>query len=147
MEVQHNISILNVKGCFGLYSYNFGRTVSIPYFTETCKYYSCYDNIYRNWSMGMHTLCLLDIKTDEDRFMTVNEAIEQLLECEEERNKGMVSGEREIFAVCRFATDSELVKFGKIEDLRHMEFGAPLHSLIFPGELDEVEREFVHALL
>ncbi|KAI5154596.1 diphthine methyl ester synthase, partial [Enteropsectra breve] len=89
VRVLHNTSILNVKGCYGLYSYNFGMTISIPYFTESYKPMSFYDNIHKNYSQKMHTLCLLDIKTDENRFMTANEAIAQLLECEADRKYGM----------------------------------------------------------
>lgn len=142
-HIIHNTSIMNAKGCFGLYSYNFGKTVSIPYFTETCKYISCYDNIYNNYKNGLHTLCLLDIKTDEQRFMTANEAIEQLLYCEGERGNNMILADTEIFVVCRFATETELVKFGRASELVKMEFGLPLHSLIVPGKLDEIEREFI----
>lgn len=146
-KVIHNTSILNVKGCYGLYSYNFGKTISIPYFTESCKPLSFYDNIYTNWANGMHTLCLLDIKTDENRFMSVNEAIEQLLFCETERQKGLFTPETELFAVCRFATDSEFVAFDKAKNLLGMDFGAPLHSLIIPAELSCIEREFVTEML
>lgn len=142
----HNISILNVKGCYGLYSYNYGRTVSIPYFTESCTYVSCYDKIHLNWSAGMHTLCLLDIKTDENRFMTANEAVSQLLLCEEIRKTGMFTLDTLLFVVCRFATDDELVKFGRVGDIMKMDFGRPLHSLIIPAQLDEVERELVASL-
>lgn len=146
INIIHNTSILNVKGCYGLYSYNYGKTVSIPYFTETCKYVSCYDNIWVNYKNNMHTLCLLDIKSDENRFMNATEAIEQLLYCESVRDMGMISHETEIFVVCRFGTDDELVKFGKIKDLMGIDFGRPLHSLIIPGKIDEIEREIINEL-
>lgn len=142
-RVIHNTSILNVCGCYGLYSYNYGKTISVPYFTETCKYISCYDNIYNNWINKLHTLCLLDIKTDENRFMTANEAIEQLLYCEGERKKGLFTPETELLVVCRFSTENELVKFGMVAKLLDVDFGAPLHSLIIPGGIDCVEREMI----
>lgn len=146
VKIIHNTSIMNVKGCYGLYSYNFGRTVSIPYFTETYKPISFYDNICNNYKSGLHTLCLLDIKTDENRFMTVNEAIEEILYADETTGRSIVTPDTELFAVCRFATDTELVRFDKVSNLLKMDFGAPLHSLIIPAKLCVIEKEFIDAL-
>lgn len=147
VRIIHNISIMNVKGCFGLFSYNYGRTVSIPYFHGSYRPASFYDYLLINKSVGMHTLCLLDIKTDEDKFMTANEAINQLMEIEEEKKRGAISDEMEILVVCRFATESEFVVFDKVKKLREMEFGPPLHSLIIPGGMTEIEREFLEDML
>lgn len=142
-EVIHNISILNVKGCYGLYSYNFGKTISIPYFTEKVKPISFYDNIYNNYINNLHTLCLLDIKTDENRFMSVNEAIEQLLYSEEQTGKGFFTKDTKLFAVCRFATSEELLVYDTAENLMRMDFGKPLHSLIIPAKLSFIEEEHI----
>lgn len=146
VETIHNVSILNVKGCYGLYSYNFGKTVSIPYFTPKIKYTSFYDNIYNNYINNMHTLCLLDIKTDENRFMTANEAIEHMLESESITKKGFFSLQTKLFAICRFATDEELVCYDTAENLLKKDFGKPLHSLIVPAKLSFIEEEFIEAL-
>lgn len=142
-KIIHNTSILNVKGCYGLYSYNFGKTVSIPYFTEKVKPTSFYKNIYDNYCAGLHTLCLLDIKTDENRFMTINEAIEQILYCENEHNYGFINDSSKIFAICRFSTDNELVVYDTIEKLIKVDYGSPLHSLIIPAKLSFIEEEYV----
>lgn len=141
--VIHNISILNVKGCFGLYSYNFGKTVSIPYFTERTKPISFYDNIYNNYMNNLHTLCLLDIKTDENRFMNANEAIEQIIYCEEQTEKGFFNKKTKLFAICRFATSDESVYYDSAENLLQMDFGKPLHSLIIPAKLSFIEEEHI----
>lgn len=142
-KVIHNISILNVKGCYGLYSYNFGKTVSIPYFTENVNPTSFYKNIYDNYSAGLHTLCLLDIKTYEDRYMSVNEAIHQLDYSEEIHNLGIFNNKTKIFAICRFATDDEFVAYDTPDNLKIMDFGRPLHSLIIPAKLSFIEEEYV----
>lgn len=144
--VIHNTSIMNVKGCYGLYSYSFGKTISIPYFTETWRPTSFYDHIYTNWTNKMHTLCLLDIKTDEGRFMTANVAVEQLLYCEKELCRGLLTPETRLFAICRFATDDERVVYDTAENIRGLDLGGPLHSLIVPAELDRNEQEFVEKL-
>lgn len=142
----HNVSIASVKGCYGLYSYNFDRTISICYFTDTWKPLSFYDNIQNNYKNGMHTLCLLDIKTDENRFMTGTEAIEQMLYAENELKYGMLNRQSKLFVVCRFATDSEAIYYDTVENLLKKDFGAPLHSIIFPAKLSPVEEEFVEKM-
>lgn len=143
VKVIHNISILNVKGCYGLYSYHFGKTVSIPYYTEKVKPTSFYNNIYNNYINGLHTLCLLDIKTDENRFMNVNEAIDHILYAEEQNNLKFFNLDFKIFAVCRFATDDELIQYDTVRNLKGRDFGKPLHSLIIPAKLSFIEEEFV----
>lgn len=59
VEVVHNASIMNAIGCCGLQLYNFGRTVSIVFFTETWRPDSFYAKIKQNKDIGLHTLCLL----------------------------------------------------------------------------------------
>uniref|UniRef100_A0A8D8S4T6 diphthine methyl ester synthase n=1 Tax=Cacopsylla melanoneura TaxID=428564 RepID=A0A8D8S4T6_9HEMI len=94
-KVIHNASILNAAGCCGLQLYNFGETVSIPFWTESWKPDSFYDKIIENKTRGLHTLCLLDIQVKEPtlesltkkvrqyqppRFMSVSQAAQQLLD-------------------------------------------------------------------
>lgn len=93
-RIVHNASIVNAVACCGLQIYNFGETVSIPFWTETWQPDSFYDKILRNKANGLHTLCLLDIKVKEPnlellmrgikqdeppRFMSFNQAAEQLV--------------------------------------------------------------------
>lgn len=58
-HVVHNASIMNAAGACGLQLYNFGQTVSIPYFTDEWRPDSFYDKIKYNAGGGMHTLALL----------------------------------------------------------------------------------------
>lgn len=102
-QIIHNASILNAVACCGLQIYNFGETVSIPFWTDTWKPRSFFDKIMRNRRNGLHTLCLLDIKVkepnlellvkgitkmDPPRFMSVSQAAQQLIEII--KNKGDV---------------------------------------------------------
>lgn len=65
VEVIHNASIMSAIGCTGLQVYQFGETVSVPYFTEKWRPDSFYDKISKNRANGLHTLVLLDIKVKE----------------------------------------------------------------------------------
>jgi diphthine synthase len=97
---------MNAIGCCGLQLYSYGQSVSIVFFTPNWRPDSFYDKIKQNRDMGLHTLCLLDIKVKEQsienlargrkiyeppRFMTVNQAVEQLLEIEEKRQEKGIS--------------------------------------------------------
>lgn len=64
-DVVHNASIMNAIGSSGLQLYNFGQTVSIPFWTETWRPDSWLEKILENARIGLHTLVLLDIKVRE----------------------------------------------------------------------------------
>ena len=115
-QVIHNASIMNAVSCCGLQLYSFGATVSIPFWTDSWKPNSFYDKIKRNKDIGLHTLCLLDIKIKEiseenllrgvtkyepPRFMTINDCIEQLMQIEADRNEhGLFSSISIIWFFC-----------------------------------------------
>lgn len=50
---------MNAVSCCGLQLYNFGETVSIPYWTEKWQPDSFFEKIIANFSRNLHTLCLL----------------------------------------------------------------------------------------
>lgn len=58
----HNASIMNAVACCGLQLYNFGQSVSLPFFKDNWRPTSWYEKIKVNKDQGFHTLCLLDIK-------------------------------------------------------------------------------------
>lgn len=156
VETIHNASIFTAVGLTGLQLYKFGETVSIPFFTENWRPYSFYDKIHRNLEKKLHTLVLLDIKVKEQseedlirgrmifqppRFMTVSQACQQLLEAEENLNHGLITAETLVFGVLRVGAPDQKIfvrsirQFSQSEDL-----GGPLHSMVIPGEVDEIER-------
>ena len=154
----HNASIMNAVGCAGLQLYNYGRTVSIVFFTETWRPDSFYAKIRANADAGLHTLLLLDIKVKEQsvenmmrgrkvfeppRFMTINQCIAQLLEVEEKLGGGACTPDSRAVGVARVGHDSQQVVSGTLSDLLTVDFGGPLHSLCLCGETDEVEDEML----
>jgi diphthine synthase len=65
VRVIHNASVINAVGACGLQLYRFGEAVSIVFFTDSWRPDSFYDRIASNRKLGLHTLCLLDIKVKE----------------------------------------------------------------------------------
>ena len=164
VEVVNNASILNSIGIIGLSLYRFGETVSIPFFTEKWRPYSFYDKICRNYKNDLHTLILLDIKVKEiseenlakgkkiyekPRFMTVNQALEELLEASEKseivlENKGLINEDNLCYGVARIGSENQIIKAGKIKDIIKYDFGKPLHSVVLCAKtLSSIEKEVV----
>lgn len=157
----HNASVMNAVGACGLQLYQFGQTVSIPFFTEKWRPDSFYDRIAANQAMGLHTLCLLDIKVKEQseenllkglpiyeppRFMTVNQALEQLLDVERKRRQGVCDETTRCVGIARLGSDSQRMVAGTAYDLIRIDFGAPLHCLVLVGKTHIMEDEFLDSL-
>ncbi|RGB29576.1 diphthine synthase [Rhizophagus diaphanus] len=149
IQTIHNASIMNAVGACGLQLYNFGQTISIPFFTDNWRPDSFYDRIKENRNLGLHTLCLLDIKVKEQsienlargrkiyefpRYMTINQAIMQLLEIEENRKQNAYTSETLAIGIARLGSLTEqLIKAGTLNQLLSEDFGPPLHSLVIVG--------------
>ena len=158
---KHNIILFTFLGCCGLQLYSFGETVSIPFWTEDWQPDSFYGKIEANFERGLHTLCLLDIKVAErtvenmmknrkifepPRFMSVSQAVDQLLKIKEKNGNGKISTETLGIGVARVGHDDQKLVAGKLENLLKMDFGQPLHSLVIPGHLHILEEEAVNLL-
>ena len=66
-NVVHNASIASAVGITGLQVYKFGKITSIPLENENIE--TPYDVLKGNLSLGSHTLFLLDLNPDEEKFM------------------------------------------------------------------------------
>ena len=163
VQVIHNASIMNAVAACGLQLYSFGLTVSIPYYTRTWRPRSFYPKLEKNYAAGLHTLCLLDIKVKEvseenlargrmtvfepPRFMTVNEALQQLQECEEELGGGVCTGDSLVIGLARIGAPDQLIRAGLLKELLSVDFGGPLHALVIPSaEMHEMEYEVVRRM-
>lgn len=154
VRVIHNASIMNAVSACGLQLYTFGHTVSICFFDREYRPDSFYDFVLSNKKAGLHTLCLLDIKVKEQsrenmakgnkdylppRYMTVNQCIEQLLEVEEKKQGGAYSKDTICVGLSRVGQETQQIVSGTMQELLKIDFGAPLHSFVIPGELHFLE--------
>jgi diphthine methyl ester synthase len=164
VELVHNASIMGAAGACGLQLYNFGHTVSIPFWDEKWKPTSFYEKIRYNRQGGMHTLCLLDIKVKEPdfeammkgrqkflppRYMSVQIAAQQLLEVEEEMlQQGAYDCRRTLcVGLARMGQPTQTIVAGTLQELVSADLGGPLHSLIICGECHELELEVLKEFL
>jgi len=75
--------------------------------------------------------------------MTVNTAIEQLLEIEELRGEGAYGPETMCVGLARLGSEEQQIISGPMRQLQDADFGAPLHSFIIAGDMHHIEIEIM----
>jgi diphthine synthase len=136
----HAASIASAApGLAGLQSYKFGPSATVPFPDNPSV--RPYEILAENRERGLHTLLLLDIRAEEGRAMTANEAIEVMFGLERKIQKRAFTPETLAVVVARAGSDDAIVKADEAEKLRKLDFGPPPHVLIVPGKLHFVEVE------
>ena len=161
VKTYYNASIMNACAGSGLQLYNFGKTVSLCFFTPTWKPDSFYDSIKMNKvNGGLHTLVLLDIRVKEPtvealctgkkiyepaRFMSVSTAARQMLYVENEvRKEGVYDEDSIVVATARVGQEDERFISCTLKEMCRVNAGGPLHSLILVGtEVHELEENML----
>jgi diphthine synthase len=138
-EIIHNASVLNVIGVVGLELYKYGKATSIPFENENVI--SPYVVLANNQKIGLHTLFLLDLRPDEDRFMSIKEAIDYLLRVEEKENKNLIKEDTIAIGCSHLGSKKQVIISGKLKDLREKEYGKEPYCLIIPGKMHFMEEE------
>jgi diphthine synthase len=130
VKIIHAPSIFTAVSETGLQLYKFGKTASIPKWSESFKPESFLDIIENNLKIKAHTLVLIDIG------MSVNEALNQLSDAGRKRNVRL----KEIIVCERIGTDEGRISRGSVEKLMKKKFRLPV-CIIIPGELHFIEDE------
>ncbi len=157
VETIHNASIMNAVGCVGLQLYNYGQAISLCFWTATDRPKSYFEKLLSNRRQGLHTLCLLDIKVKEPsleslargrkvyeppRYMSVNQAVDQLLTIAEEEGSSDIGPDTIAVGLARLGQPDQKIVAGPMKLLKDFDFGDPLHSLVVPArKLHFHERE------
>jgi len=144
-EIIHGSSILSsAPAISGLQGYKFGKVTTIPFPDYNYKPKSPYIAIEENLKMNLHTLVLLDIQADKERYMTVNEGLEYLLDINKDLDhEGLITKNTLAIGLARVGSSDVLVKADIIENLLSYNFESPLHSIIIPSKLHIVEAEYL----
>jgi diphthine synthase len=147
-KVIHSSSIITaVSGLTGLQNYRFGRSATIPFpylargkrMVPETPYLVLKENLARN----LHTMLFLDIQ--DERYMTVNEGAELLLEMEKNAGDLVLQGQVGI-GIARAGSDDAAVKADLLSNLKGRDFGGPLHIMVVPAKLHFMEAKALVAL-
>jgi diphthine synthase len=131
--------IVAAAGFLGLMGYKFGRTVSLPFPEPGFAPTSPIDAIGRNRSIGLHTLVLLDLRPEEDRFLRAEEGLRIL--AERGPTEPGLAPEAPVAVVARVGTPDARAWYGPRAVLETADFGAPLHAIVVPSPELHFEEE------
>lgn len=139
-KILHNSSIFSAIYETGLHAYKFGPAVTIP-LKEKIKgeVKSIIEVIKENKKRGLHTLCLLDIDLENNRFLEVKDAIKFLIE-----NKAIEEREKVIVASC-IGTNNQKIIWKEAKNLIDSEICLPAVIVVL-GKLHFSEKEMLEKL-
>lgn len=139
VKIIHNASIFTAVAITGLQLYRFGKTTSIPFPEKSFAPETAYDVLKNNKKNNLHTLFLLDIKTD--KLMSCDEAKEILLNIENNREEKVISKETKCFCCAALGTDEQEVTYCNLGERSNLTKYP--QCLIIPAELHFSEQEFI----
>lgn len=135
-KVIPGISIFNYKGAPGLYEYRFGQVVSIVFSRPNFHPTSFFNKILDNLKINTHTMCLMDIIVEENRFMKVTEACEIL----ESIDKEKVLENRTCVALGAMGSENQEIVTFDFKDYKNIKINGFPQTLIICANLNEFER-------
>ena len=144
-EIIHGSSILSsAPAISGLQGYKFGKVTTIPFPDYNFYPKSPYESIEENLANDLHTLVLLDIQAHKNRYMTVNQGLEYLMNIRDNLDRtGAIDEDTLAVGIARVGSKDVVVKAGKISELIDHDFGGPLHCIVIPARLHIVEAEYL----
>ena len=142
-NIVHNASIISAVVESGLHIYKFGPSVTIPFPEKTKGKLpeSVYEAIKANRERGLHTLCFLDVVSEEDKYMLPKQAVAILLELEKAKKGGVCDEKTEVVVMAMVGSPDSKIFYGKIGEILEKDFGEPPAVLIVPGSLHFTEKE------
>jgi diphthine synthase len=137
-EIIHGASIASaVCGLTGLQNYRFGRSCSLPFPHKKWFPTTPLDVIADNLDHNLHTIVYLDIQ--QDRYMTIHEAA-GLLDLMAQRVKRSIP----LFVgIASAGSKKPVVRAGTLSQIQDSDFGPPLHILVIPATLHDMEKRYL----
>lgn len=129
-KIINNASIFTAIGITGLSLYNFGKTTSIPF--ENKNITTPIEVINQNLKNNLHTLVLLDLDPENNKFMTIDNALQYL--------KDKIKTDL-IIGCTALGSEKQEIKLGNLETKFALE-NFP-QCLIIPTKLNFKEKEFL----
>ncbi|PWZ00008.1 Diphthine synthase [Testicularia cyperi] len=133
VQIIHNASIMTAIGSSGLAGYNFGQTVSVPFWSDDWKPDSWLERIGENLNIGLHTLALSDIKVREQspedmsrgilryqapRYMLIPQLISQIIQAAASHGADYLQPQSTLaISLCRMGSSDERIVSGTLQEL------------------------------
>jgi len=147
-KIINNISIFTLVARTGLQIYKFGKTTSVPFFSEKFKPITPLKILKDNLSIEAHTLFLLDIDPLNEKYLKAYEALSYLLDLSKENEdyKKSIRENTKVVVCSKLNTPDEKIFYGELTKL--VEFDKknnlkPPVCIIIPGRLHFIEEDFL----
>jgi diphthine synthase len=126
-----------ICGLSGLQNYRFGKSCSLPFPQKNWFPTTPVEVIKANLDQRLHSLVYLDIQND--RYMTIPEAVGLIERIASDKGMAIPL----YVGIARAGSADPFVLAGSAERVQSAEFGPPLHILIVPAVLHDMEREYL----
>jgi diphthine synthase len=127
----------------GLQEYKFGRTISIVRPEKNYFPKSYFSYFLENQKLGLHTICLLDVKKEENYFMSPSEAAKIILDIAEEQKHKLGKA----IVICNAMGKTQKVEYKELAKIAKAKYPkGSISCLVIPGKLHESEKEFLEKL-
>ena len=135
VRIIHNSSIFSAVAETGLQLYKFGKTATVPFTLQTD---AVQDALIANEKDGLHTLLLLDLDAEKEKYMSAGEALKLLLE------KKLLLKNQKVVVASAVGTERSEIHFGEASKyINHKETPA---IIVVPGKLHFMEEGFLESL-
>ena len=143
-KVIHASSVFSAVAETGLHIYKFGATATIPMPERTggALPESVYGTIKKNLDNGYHTLLLLDIDVENNKFLSVKEALKTLLKLEENKKQGLFNENTKVIVASKLGSENTRIVYGTIKKLLTLDFEIPC-VVVVPSKLHFTEEEYL----
>jgi diphthine synthase len=147
-RIVHGVSIQTAAaGEVGLHSYKFGRTTTLVMRQDDYLPTSPFEVILSNKRNGLHSLVLLDLDMESQRFMLVPDAARQILDVAAawEGDQDVIGPDTLAVGCARIGAPDHAIQAAALQELAEADLGGPLHCLIVPGQMHFTEEEAVES--
>ncbi|XWS71229.1 hypothetical protein CRYUN_Cryun03dG0120900 [Craigia yunnanensis] len=134
VKVVHNASVMNAIGICGLQLYRYGNLKLIRSLSHTD---------IRVKEPTLESLCRGRKQYEPPRYMSINTAIEQLLEVEQKHGESAYDEDTDCVGFARLGSEDQMIVAGTMRQLQMVDFGKPLHCLVIVGKTHPVEEEML----
>ena len=143
----HSTSIFSVAiGESGLDFYRFGKTFTIPKWSDHYKPVSFYETLKANMGINAHSVVLLDFDQQTSTSMEISEALQELEAAEEKYREGIITQDMKLFIMSNLCAEGEVKKYITLADAKKTEFAKAPALLIIPAKLKDIENEAVASM-
>lgn len=145
-KVVEGISVFDYLPETGLDAYKFGRVCTIVFPKKNFAPEDFFDVIEKNFSAGLHTLCLLEIDAENDFKMSVSEAAGILHRISAKR-KSKIFDSAVLIGLYALGSREQKIKKASLKGFLLSGFSGKFpQSLVVSGKLNEKEKEALETL-